>query len=201
MDEMRITAEDFRAARKIDFAACGTSWHAGQAGKFMIESRRAFLLKSTPQRMAVIATRSWLTGTITVLASQSGETADTIAAQREAKTRGSKTLAICNVVGSMIPREADGTIYTHVGAEVGVASTKTFTAQLTALYLALYLAQLRGSLTPQQAGASSLQLWRMIRIARCGALNGFASTTPRQSQPPGPPISRLVAVTVHMHRY
>jgi glutamine---fructose-6-phosphate transaminase (isomerizing) len=121
-------------------------------------------------------------GTITVLISQSGETADTIAAQREAKTRGSKTLAICNLVGSMIPREADGTIYTHVGPEIGVASTKTFTAQLTALYLlALYLAQLRGSLTPQQAGASSLQLWRMIRIARCGALNGFASTTPRQS--------------------
>jgi glutamine---fructose-6-phosphate transaminase (isomerizing) len=98
-------------------------------------------------------------GTITVLISQSGETADTIAAQREAKTRGSKTLAICNLVGSMIPREADGTIYTHVGPEIGVASTKTFTAQLTALYLlALYLAQLRGSLTPQQAGPKVQEL-------------------------------------------
>ena len=77
--------------------------------------------------------------------SQSGETADTIAAQREAKAKGSKTLAICNVVGSMITREAAGTIYTHAGPEIGVASTKAFTAQLTALYLfALYLGQVRG---------------------------------------------------------
>jgi len=84
--------------------------------------------------------------------SQSGETADTIAAQREAKARGSKTLAICNVVGSMITREAAGTIYTHAGPEIGVASTKAFTAQLTALYLfALYLAQVRGIISEQQA--------------------------------------------------
>ncbi|HTM88631.1 MAG TPA: SIS domain-containing protein, partial [Terriglobales bacterium] len=83
--------------------------------------------------------------TVTMLISQSGETADTIAAQREAKAKGSKTLAICNVVGSMITREASGTIYTHAGPEIGVASTKAFTAQLTALYLfALYLAEVRG---------------------------------------------------------
>src|SRR5437879_10750521 len=90
--------------------------------------------------------------TITVVISQSGETADTIAAQREAKAKGSKTIAICNVVGSMITRESAGTIYTHAGPEIGVASTKAFTAQLTALYLfALYLAQLRGALTAEQA--------------------------------------------------
>jgi glucosamine--fructose-6-phosphate aminotransferase (isomerizing) len=84
--------------------------------------------------------------------SQSGETADTLAAQREAKAKGSKTLAICNVVGSAIPREADGTIYTHAGPEIGVASTKAFTGQLTALYVfALYLAQVRGAITPEQA--------------------------------------------------
>ena len=78
--------------------------------------------------------------TLTLLITQSGETADTIAGQREAKARLSKTLAICNVLSSMVPREAHGTIYTHAGPEIGVGSTKTFTAQLTALYLfAVYL--------------------------------------------------------------
>ena len=87
-----------------------------------------------------------------MLISQSGETADTIAAQREAKAKGSKTLAICNVVGSMITREASGTIYTHAGPEIGVASTKAFTAQLTALYLfALYLAEVRGVIKAEEA--------------------------------------------------
>ena len=93
---------------------------------------------------------------ITLVISQSGETADTIAAQREAKAKGSKTLAICNVVGSMITREAAGTIYTHAGPEIGVASTKAFTGQLTALYLfALYLGQVRGTMTPEQAEGRS----------------------------------------------
>ena len=87
---------------------------------------------------------------LTVLISQSGETADTLAAQREAKSKGSKTLAICNVVGSMIPREADGSIITHAGPEIGVASTKAFTSQLTALFvLALYLAQQRNQISDQ----------------------------------------------------
>jgi glutamine---fructose-6-phosphate transaminase (isomerizing) len=97
--------------------------------------------------------------TITLVISQSGETADTIAAQREAKSRGSKTLAICNVVGSMITREAAGTIYTHAGPEIGVASTKAFTGQLTALYVfAMYLAQVRGVMTAEQARAQMLEL-------------------------------------------
>jgi glucosamine--fructose-6-phosphate aminotransferase (isomerizing) len=100
--------------------------------------------------------------TITILISQSGETADTIAAQREAKAKGSKTLAICNVVGSMITREAAGTIYTHAGPEIGVASTKAFTCQLTALYLfALYLAQARGVMTPEQAVVAVQELTRI----------------------------------------
>src|SRR5205814_2750236 len=91
--------------------------------------------------------------TITMLISQSGETADTIAAQREAQAKGSKTLAICNVVGSMVTREAQGTIYTHAGPETGVASTKAFTDQLTALYLfALYLGEVRGTLSREEAG-------------------------------------------------
>jgi len=100
--------------------------------------------------------------TITLVISQSGETADTIAAQREAKSRGSKTLAICNVVGSMITREAAGTVYTHAGPEIGVASTKAFTGQLTALYIfAMYLAQVRGAMTAEQAQAAMQELTRI----------------------------------------
>jgi len=99
---------------------------------------------------------------LVVLISQSGETADTLAAQREAKLKGAKTLAICNVVGSMVTREAAGTIYTHAGPEIGVASTKAFTAQLTALYLlAIYLAQVRGKLTPEASKALLLELTRL----------------------------------------
>jgi glutamine---fructose-6-phosphate transaminase (isomerizing) len=100
--------------------------------------------------------------TLTLVISQSGETADTIAAQREAKSRGSKTLAICNVVGSMITREGAGTIYTHAGPEIGVASTKAFTGQLTALYvLAMYLAQVRGVMSVDQGRDAMLELTRI----------------------------------------
>jgi glucosamine--fructose-6-phosphate aminotransferase (isomerizing) len=152
LDEMQISDAEFRAAKKINITACGTSWHAGQAGKFMIESLARIPVEvdyasEWRYRDPIVAP-----DTITLVISQSGETADTIAAQREAKARGSKTLAICNVVGSMITREAAGTIYTHAGPEIGVASTKAFTGQLTALYLfALYLGQVRGTISPEQA--------------------------------------------------
>src|SRR5213079_3028197 len=90
--------------------------------------------------------------TLLLVISQSGETADTIAALREAQQLGSKVLAICNVQGSMITREADGTILTHAGPEIGVASTKAFTAQMVALYLfALYMGQIRGTLDEENA--------------------------------------------------
>jgi glutamine---fructose-6-phosphate transaminase (isomerizing) len=162
LDEMEITEAEFKAAKKINIAACGTSWHAAQAGKFMIES-----LAQVP--VEVDYASEWryrdpivASDTITLLISQSGETADTIAAQREAKAKGSKTLAICNVVGSMITRESSGTIYTHAGPEIGVASTKAFTGQLTALYLfALYLGQLRGVLKPEAARAAVQELTRI----------------------------------------
>ena len=162
LDQMEITEAEFREAKKINIIACGTSWHAGQAGKFMIES-----LARVP--VEVDYASEWRyrdpivdPGTITLVISQSGETADTIAAQREAKSKGSKTLAICNVVGSMITREAAGTIYTHAGPEIGVASTKAFTAQLTALYIfAMYLAQVRGVMKPEQARESMLELTRI----------------------------------------
>jgi glucosamine--fructose-6-phosphate aminotransferase (isomerizing) len=162
LDEMEITEAEFKAVKKINIEACGTSWHAGQAGKFMIES-----LARVP--VEVDYASEWryrdplvAPDTITLVISQSGETADTIAAQREAKAKGSKTLAICNVVGSMITREASGTIYTHAGPEIGVASTKAFTGQLTALYLfALYLAQVRGTMTPEQARMAVQELTRI----------------------------------------
>src|SRR5207302_1744065 len=152
LDQMEITEAEFRAAKKINITACGTSWHAGQAGKFMIESLARVPVEvdyasEWRYRDPIIAP-----DTITIVISQSGETADTIAAQREAKAKGSKTLAICNVVGSMIAREAAGTLYTHAGPEIGVASTKAFTSQLTALFLlALYLGELRGEI-PEERG-------------------------------------------------
>src|SRR5579871_4375297 len=159
LDEMQISEAEFKAAKKINIEACGTSWHAGLAGKFMIES-----LARVP--VEVDYASEWRyrdpiipPDTITLLITQSGETADTIAAQRETKAKGSKTLAICNVVGSMITREASGTIYTHAGPEIGVASTKAFSAQLTALYLfALYLGQLREAISPEQAKAAAHEL-------------------------------------------
>jgi len=152
LDEMQISEAEFRAAKKIDIVACGTSWHAGQAGKFMIESFAR--LPVEVDYASEWRYRDPIVGpdTITLLISQSGETADTIAAQREAKAKGSRTLAICNVVGSMIARDASG-------PEIGVASTKAFTCQLTALYLfALYLAQVRGTMTAEQIRAAAQEL-------------------------------------------
>src|SRR5438132_2443355 len=162
LDQMEITEAEFRAAKKINITACGTSWHAGQAGKFMIESLARVPVEvdyasEWRYRDPIIAP-----DTLTMLISQSGETADTIAAQREAKAKHSKTLAICNVVGSMITRGSAGTIYTHAAPEIGFASTKAFTAQLTALYMfALYLAQLRGAMTPEQGKAAVQELTRI----------------------------------------
>ena len=162
LGEMQITEEEFKAAKKINIAACGTSWHAAQAGKFMIER-----LARIPVEVDYASEWRYRDPIIepddlTLLISQSGETADSIAAQREAKAKGSKTLVICNVVGSMMTREAAGTIYTHAGPEIGVASTKAFTAQLTALYLlAMYLGEMRGTVNDQQAQRSMLELTRI----------------------------------------
>ncbi len=156
LDEMDITDEDFRKFEKVYIVACGTSWHAGLAGKFMIE--RLAKLPVEVDYASEFRYRDPLIGPrdLTVLITQSGETADTIAAMRESRAKGSKTVGICNVVGSMIAREANGTIYTHAGPEIGVASTKAFTAQLTALFLfAVHLGQVRGTLDlrPLQAAA------------------------------------------------
>jgi len=148
LDEMEIREEEFRSFRDIKIVAAGTSRHAALAGKIMIE--RVARIPVEVDYASEFRYRDPLVDsqTLTVLITQSGETADTIAAQREAQAKGSKTLAICNVLGSMVPRQAHGTIYTHAGPEIGVGSTKTFTAQLTAFYLfSLYLAQVRGFLS------------------------------------------------------
>jgi glucosamine--fructose-6-phosphate aminotransferase (isomerizing) len=152
LDEMNISAKEFREFRQIKIIACGTSWHAALAGKFMIEKLARIPVEvdygSEFRYRDPIVSKEVLT----VVISQSGETADTLAAQREAKQKGSKTLAICNVVGSMITRDAAGTLLTHAGPEIGVASTKAFTSQLTALYiLAMYLGQTRETLSPEDS--------------------------------------------------
>ncbi|TCK75059.1 glutamine--fructose-6-phosphate transaminase (isomerizing) [Acidipila rosea] len=152
LDEMKISDAEFRAATKINIAACGTSWHAATAGKFMIER-----LARVPVEVDYASEFRYRDpiidpASLGVLITQSGETADTLAAQREMISKGSKTVAICNVVGAMIAREAHGTIYTHAGPEIGVASTKAFTAQLTALFLfAMHLAQVRGTVTEEES--------------------------------------------------
>src|ERR1051326_2564877 len=154
LEEMEITESDFKSLDKINIAACGTSWHAGLIGKFMIERLARVPVEvdyasEYRYRDPILSPK-----TLTMLITQSGETADTIAAQRDAKAKGSQTLAICNVVGSMIARESAGVIYTHAGPEIGVASTKAFTAQLTALFLfALYLGRIRGKLDAEQGRA------------------------------------------------
>jgi glutamine---fructose-6-phosphate transaminase (isomerizing) len=160
LDEMKnITESDFRRFTSIKIAACGTSWHAGLAGKYMIEQ-----LARVPVDVDYASEFRYRDpvldeNTLLLVISQSGETADTIAALREAKENGAKVLAVCNVQGSMIMREADGAILTHAGPEIGVASTKAFTSQMIALYLfGLYLGQLRGVLLEEQAKQHAQQL-------------------------------------------
>ncbi len=151
LDEMDISEEDFRAVRSIKIAACGTSWHAGIAAKYLLEE-----LARVPVEVDYASEFRYRNpvldeSDLLIVISQSGETADTIAAMREAKRAGCKVLAICNVQGSMITREADGTILTHAGPEISVASTKAFTSQIIALYIfALYLGELRNHLSEEQ---------------------------------------------------
>jgi glucosamine--fructose-6-phosphate aminotransferase (isomerizing) len=149
VDEIAIPPADLRMVDKVALVACGTSWHAALVGKFMIEELAKLPVEvdygsEFRYRNPILNGR-----TLTVAITQSGETADTLAALREAKAKGARSLAICNVVGSMATREAEGTIYTHAGPEIGVASTKAFTTQLVALYLlALHLAEVRDTLAP-----------------------------------------------------
>ncbi len=189
LDEMAITEKAFREFQNVRIVACGTSWHAGLAGKFMIERLTRLPVEvdygsEFRYRDPIIDSR-----TLTVCISQSGETADTLAAQREAKQKGSPSLAICNVKGSMITREAAGTILTHAGPEIGVASTKAFTAQLAALLLlASYLGQVREKLAPDAARKLMLEFTRMphkmetiLQAEETGFYDGLARQYFRQS--------------------
>ena len=152
LNEMGIKPEELAQVTSINIAACGTSWHAATAGKYMIER-----LARIPVEVDYASEYRYRDpiadpNALGLLITQSGETADTLAAQREMIALGSKTVVICNVVGAMITRDASGTIYTHAGPEIGVASTKAFTSQITALFLfALHLAQVRGTVTSSQS--------------------------------------------------
>ena len=149
LPDLKLSTEELQQATSMTIAACGTSWHSALAGKFMIE--RLARLPVDVDYASEYRYRDPIPGSLGLLITQSGETADTIAAQLEMVNKGTPTLAICNVVGSAITRKAQGVITTNAGPEIGVASTKAFTAQLTALFtLALYLGQQRGHVSPEQ---------------------------------------------------
>jgi glutamine---fructose-6-phosphate transaminase (isomerizing) len=186
LTEMEISDEELADASSINIAACGTSWHSALTGKYMIE--RLARLPVDVDYASEYRYRNPIPdrNALGLLITQSGETADTLAAQREMKALGSKTVAICNVVGAMVAREAHGAIYTHAGPEIGVASTKAFTAQLTALFLlAMKLGQLRGRLDKEHSVAYIEELGRIpakieevlrSRSAQCEALAKDFST-------------------------
>src|SRR5437870_12678851 len=151
LDEVRISPEELCALRRINIVASGTSRHAGMAGQYMFQE-----LVQLPVEVDYASEFEYRNpmiggGEITIVITQSGETADTTAAQREAQKKGSRTIAISNVVDSTIAREADGVLYTHAGPEISIASTKAFSAQMAVLYLfALYLGQVRGKFSKEQ---------------------------------------------------
>jgi glucosamine--fructose-6-phosphate aminotransferase (isomerizing) len=144
-NDLQLTSDDWAKIKKVHIVACGTSWHSGLVGKFLLEDAARIPIEvdygsEYRYRNPIIDD-----STLVIGVTQSGETADTIAGMQEAKKRGAKLITICNVIGAAATRMSDGVIYTNAGPEIGVASTKAFTTQLTAFYLlALYIRQLRG---------------------------------------------------------
>ena len=165
LEDLHIPEETFRAVQKVTIVACGTSWHAGLVGKYLIEALAQVPVEvdygsEYRYRNPIISKNE-----LAIVITQSGETADTLAALRESKRKGASSIAICNVVGSMATREADGTVYTHAGPEIGVASTKAFTSQLVALQLlALNMAQARGTLRADDIGRHIEELLQLPHI-------------------------------------
>ena len=142
LPEIKLSAEELKEISQISIVACGTAWHAGLVAKFLLEEYCR--IPTTVDYASEYRYRNPIANskTLLILISQSGETADTLAALREGKKKKARILAVCNVVGSSIAREAEGVIFTHAGPEIGVASTKAFTTQLAALYLlTLYIGQ------------------------------------------------------------
>ncbi len=152
LDDGGLSESDYARFQSLRIVACGTSWHAALAGKFMIE-RLARLPVEVDYGSEFRYRDPLVDGAqLAVMISQSGETADTLAALREARSKGAATMAICNAVGSLLAREAQVSLLTHAGPEIGVASTKAFTAQLTALaVLGLFLGRVRGQLSAPEA--------------------------------------------------
>ncbi|HEY9463534.1 MAG TPA: glutamine--fructose-6-phosphate transaminase (isomerizing) [Vicinamibacterales bacterium] len=165
LEDLNVPDEAFRALEKVTIIACGTSWHAALVGKYLIEALAHVPVEvdygsEYRYRNPIISSNE-----LAVVITQSGETADTLAALREAKRKGARSIAICNVVGSMATREADGTIYTHAGPEIGVASTKAFTSQLIALQLlALHMAQVRATVPAPEMRQQIEDLLHMPQI-------------------------------------
>ncbi|TEB13185.1 glutamine--fructose-6-phosphate transaminase (isomerizing) [Pelotomaculum propionicicum] len=151
LDEVKITPEEIRGLKKIFITACGTAYHAGFVGKYVIEKLvrlpvEVDIASEFRYRQPIIEP-----GTLVIIISQSGETADTLAALREAKRQGARIVAVTNVVGSSVSREADDVIYTWAGPEIAVASTKAYTTQLASMYLlAMHLAAVRGTLPAEE---------------------------------------------------
>ena len=176
LENLNIADDIFKALEKVTVIACGTSWHAGLVGKYLIEALAQLPVEvdygSEYRYRNPIVSKSELAIVIT----QSGETADTLAALRESRRKGARSIAICNVVGSMATREADGTVFTHAGPEIGVASTKAFTSQLVALQLlALYMAQVRGTLSTSEIRRHIEELLQLPQILE-RALKASAAT-------------------------
>ena len=165
LEDLNVPDEAFRALEKVTIIACGTSWHAALVGKYLIEALAQVPVEvdygsEYRYRNPIVSSNE-----LAVVITQSGETADTLAALREAKRKGARSIAICNVVGSMATREADGTIYTHAGPEIGVASTKAFTSQLVALQLlALHMAQVRATVAAPEMRRHIEDLLHMPQI-------------------------------------
>ncbi len=162
LNDIKISEEEFKKFQKVCIIACGTSLHAGLVGKFLFE--KMVLMPTEVDYGSEFRYREPIITpeTLYIVISQSGETADSLAALREAKSKGALSIGICNVVGSMLTREATGTIYTHAGPEIGVASTKAFTSQISALYiLALYLGRLKGTLSEEDVRKHSQFLMRI----------------------------------------
>src|SRR3989344_3078986 len=149
--EIGLSDEEIKQISKIVIVACGTSWHAGLVGEFMIEE-----LAKIPTEVEYASEFRYRDpivdkNTLVVAISQSGETADTLAAMKEAREKGCKIISICNVTGSTVTRESDGVIYTRAGPEIGVASTKAFTSQLVVLYLiTIYFGKINGAISEEQ---------------------------------------------------
>ncbi|PYQ23526.1 MAG: glutamine--fructose-6-phosphate transaminase (isomerizing) [Acidobacteria bacterium] len=164
--DLGLEADALARVRRIVLVACGTSWHASLVGKHVLES-----VCRVPVEVDVASEYRYRSPiadpeTLTVAISQSGETADTLGAVRESRARGSKVVAICNVVGSTLARDSDGVLYTHAGPEIGVASTKAFTSQLVALdLLAIHLGRARGTLSADAARALLRELADVPRLA------------------------------------